>query len=86
MYIDGRMINQNDKDSTYTVFPAGSVIGKETTLFGKTHQVVGRTCSISNEVNTTIKPTGTFLTEEFNFEFDGNLTMTESCYTSQGEV
>ena len=48
--------------------------------------MMGRSCEISNNVETKVEPTGDFLSDIFSFKFNGTITLTEVCRTSNGVV
>ena len=55
-------------------------------LFGDEIHIVDRTCEVDNSVRTNTSSTGNFLREKFDMVFPGNLTITETFFTSEGEV
>ena len=65
---------------------AESLFSKTTTLFKENIQVTGRSCEISETVNTTIFPTGDFLSDIFSFQFQGEMELKETCLTVNGIV
>ena len=84
--INGRLTQTNSRPGFYNVTPAESLFSKTTTLFKENIQVTGRSCEISEAVNTTIYPTGDFLSDIFRFEFQGEIELKESCLTVNGIV
>ena len=69
--IDGKLTKTNSRPGFYSVISAESLFSKTVTLFKENIQVAGRACEISETVNTTIHPTGDFLSDIFRFEFQG---------------
>ena len=55
-------------------------------MFGESIQVTGRSCEVSNEVETRVEPSGDFLSDILSFKFNGTITLTETCRTSNGVV
>ena len=56
-----------------------SVISKTTDLFGRKIQVVGRTCIVDDTVNSSAITSGNILFEQYYFQFNGEMTITENC-------
>ena len=83
---NGRLVKVNSRHGFYNIIPAEAILSKETTLFGENIQVTGRSCEISNEVDTEVEETGDFLTDIFRFSFNGSIKITETCRTSEGTV
>ena len=48
-------------------------------MFGQRTHVIGRTCEVDINVNSTSVPTGNQLLEHFEFSFMGEITVTENC-------
>ena len=72
----------NSKPGFYSVISAESLFSKTVTLFKENIQVVGRSCEISEVVNTTVYPTGDFLSDIFRFQFQGVMELKETCLTA----
>ena len=68
-----------DSMSTYILVSQDAVLSKTTKMFGQDIHVIGRTCRIHNSVNDTSSPSANALFEDFNFQFQGNMTLTEIC-------
>ena len=56
-----------------------SILSKSTTLFGRRIQIIGRSCGVSNTINSSSTPSGNFLFENYSFTFDGEIEITENC-------
>ena len=48
-------------------------------MFGQETHVIGRTCEVDKTVNSSSVSTGNFLLENYEFIFDGEITVTENC-------
>ena len=48
--------------------------------------MTGRSCEISNEIDTEVEKTGDFLTDMFRFFFNGTIIIKETCRTNKGTV
>ena len=83
---DGKLIKVNNKPGFYNIIPSEAILSKKTTMFGETIQVTGRSCEVSNEVETRVEPTGDFLSDVLLFTFNGSITLTETCRTSNGVI
>ena len=83
---NGRLVKVNSRPGFYNIIPAEAILSKETTLFGENIQVTGRSCEISDEVDTEVEETGDFLTDIFRFSFNGSIKIKETCRTSEGTV
>jgi hypothetical protein len=69
---DGRLIKVNNRPGFYNIIPSEAILSKKTTMFGESIQVTGRSCEVSNEVETQVEPTGDFLSDILLFKFNGN--------------
>ena len=58
----------NNRSGYYNIIPTESIFSKITTLFREQIQVTGRSCKISDTVNTTVVATGDFLSDIFKFD------------------
>merc|ERR1712074_261679 len=83
---DGKLIKINNKPGFYNIIPSEAILSKKTTMFGDTIQVTGRSCEVSNEVETQVEKTGDFLSDILRFRFNGSIKLTETCRTSNGEI
>ena len=83
---DGRLIKVNNKPGFYNIIPSEAILSKKTTMFGNTIQVTGRSCEVSNEVETQVEQTGDFLSDILRFRFNGSIKLTETCRTSNGVI
>ena len=77
--VDGKLIPRYGNHSTYILLSQDAVISRKTRMFGQDINVVGRVCKIHNSVNATSSASTDALFEVFNFQFEGNLTITEIC-------
>ena len=77
--INGRLYHKYGNMSTYILLSQDAVLSKTTKMFGQDIHVIGRTCRIHNLVNATSSPSADALFEDFNFQFEGNMTLTETC-------
>ena len=82
----GKLVMVNSKPGYYNVIPAEAILSQETTLFNENIQVTGRSCEISEEVETEVESTGDFLTDRFRFYFNGTIIVKETCMTTKGTV
>ena len=48
-------------------------------MFGQRTHVIERTCEVDKTVNSSSVPTGNFLLENYEFNFIGEITVTENC-------
>merc|ERR1712090_112177 len=83
---DGKLIKINNKPGFYNIIPSEAILSKKTTMFGDTIQVTGRSCEVSNEVETQVEQTGDFLSDILRFRFNGSIKLTETCRTSNGVI
>ena len=83
---DGKLVRVNNKPGFYNIIPTEAILSKKTTIFGETIQVTGRSCEISNNVETKVEATGDFLSDILLFTFNGTFKLTETCMTSNGVV
>merc|ERR1712173_405792 len=83
---DGKLIKVNNKPGFYNIIPSEAILSKKTTMFGETIQVTGRSCEVSNNVVTEVESTGDFLSDRLLFKFNGSITLTETCRTSNGVI
>ena len=82
----GKLVKVNSRPGFYNVIPAEAILSQETTLFNENIQVTGRSCEISEEVETEVEKTGDFLTDRFRFYFNGTIVIKETCMTNKGTV
>ena len=71
---DGKLFPRYGNGSHYILISRDAVLSKETRMFGQDIHMVGRMCKIHSSVNATSSPTQDALFEEFNFQFEGNIT------------
>jgi hypothetical protein len=83
---NGKLVKVNNKPGCYNIIPSEAILSKKTTMFGDTIQVTGRSCEVSNEVETEVESTGDFLSDILHFKFNGTITLTETCRTSNGVI
>ena len=79
MMVDGRLQQKYGNSSTYILISQDAVLSKKTKMFGRDIHVIGRICRIHNSVNATSSPSADPLFEDFNFQFEGNMTLKETC-------
>ena len=48
-------------------------------MFGQQTNVIGRSCVVDKSINSTSTPSGNFLFEHYEFNFIGEITLTENC-------
>jgi hypothetical protein len=77
--VDGKLIQKYGNHSTYILLSQDAVLSKKTRMFGQDINVVGRVCTIHNSVNASSSASTDALFEVFSFQFEGNLTITETC-------
>ena len=77
--VNGRLHHKYGNTSTYILLSQDAVLSKTTKMFGQTIHVVGRTCRIHKSVNATSSPSADALFEDFSFQFEGNIMITETC-------
>ena len=73
---DGKLVRVNNKPGFYNIIPTEAILSKKTTIFGENIQVTGRSCEISNSVETRVEATGDFLSDILLFTFNGTIKMT----------
>ena len=83
---DGKLVRVINKPGFYNIIPTEAILSKKTTIFGETMQVTGRSCEVSNEVETQVEATGDFLSDILLFKFNGTIKLTETCMTSNGVI
>ena len=66
-------------DFTYTLLSQDSIFSKATKMFGQQTHVIGRTYEVDKTVNSSSVSTGNFLLENYEFNFDGEITVSENC-------
>ena len=76
---EGMLRDDNNNNETYTLLSKDSILSKTTTLFRRSIQVIGRSCVVSNSINSTSTASGKYLVENYKFTFTGELTITENC-------
>ena len=76
---DGRLHQKYGNMSTYILLSQDAVFSKKTKMFGQDMHVIGRICRIHSSVNATSSSSADALFEDFSFQFEGNLTLTETC-------
>ena len=84
--MNGKLVNTNGRVDHYSIISNDAVFSKATNLLNQRLQVIGRSCEISNDVNSTVQSTVSMLLEHFTFYFSRNLTMKESCPTETGVI
>jgi len=77
--LDGRLVHKYGNRSTYILLSQDAVVSKKTKMFGQDIHVVGRFCTIDKSVNASSTISNNTLFEEFTLQFDGNITMVETC-------
>ena len=76
---NGRLIQKYGNKSTYILLSQDAVLSKKTKMFGQDILMIGRICRIHSSVNATSSSSADALFEDFSFQFEGNLTLTETC-------
>ena len=76
---NGLLQKRSENGNSYTLLSEDSILSKSTTLFGRRIQIIGRSCEVSNTINSSSTPTGNFLFENYSFTFDGEIEITENC-------
>ena len=76
---NGRLQQRYGKSSTYILISKDAVISKKTRMFGREINIIGRICRIHESINATSSPSSDPLFEDFNFNFEGNITLQETC-------
>ena len=74
----GLLKEYSDKD-TYTLLSQDSILSQNVTLFKRKIQIIGRSCTVANSVNSSSTSSGNYLVENYKFTFFGQLTITETC-------
>ena len=82
----GKLVKVNSKPGYYNIIPAEAILSRKTTLFNENIQVTGRSCEVSNKIETEVEKTGDFLTDRFRFYFNGTIIVKETCMTTKGTV
>ena len=77
--VDGRLVRKYGNHSTYILLSQDAVVSKKTKMFGQDIHVVGRVCTIHNSVNASSTTSNDALFEEFTLQFEGNMTIIETC-------
>ena len=67
------------RSGVYTLLSEDSIISKMTTLFNCNIQIIGRSCEVSDSVNSSSTASGNYLFENYHFTFQGELEITETC-------
>ena len=83
---NGQLRQDHNQTNVYTLVSKDAVISKATTLFGRHIQIIGRTCEVSNTVNSSSTSSGNYLYENYSFVFQGELTLTETCPHKDGTI
>jgi hypothetical protein len=73
------LLKDSNTNNTYTLISEDAILSKEITLFKRNIQIVGRTCSVDNSINSSSAISGSYLIENFRFTFVGELTLKETC-------
>ena len=68
--------------SRYIIMSNNSLLSKRTKLFESSVRIVGRSCSVHISVNATVSPAPNPLFEDFHFQLNDNLTVTETCLSN----
>ena len=77
--VEGRLVRKYGNHSTYILLSQDAVVSRKTKMFGQDIHVVGRVCTVHNSVNASSTASNDALFEEFSFQFEGNLTVIETC-------
>ena len=85
---NGRMIPRNlpllHESPRYFVISKGSVMWRETDLFGRASHVIGRICTASSAINVSSIPSPEAISETFRLEFSGTIKLNETCAGRNG--
>ena len=76
---NGLLQRRYTNESTYTLLSKDSIISQSTKMFGQRTHVIGRSCTVDKSINSSSTPSGNFLFENYQFSFEGQITLTESC-------
>ena len=66
-------------ESTYTLLSQDSIFSKTTKMFGQQTNVIRRRYVVDKSINSSSTPSGNFLFENYEFNFIGEITLTENC-------
>ena len=83
---DGKVVRVNNKPGSYNIIPTESIFSQTTTIFREKIQVTGRSCEVSNSVETKVEATGDFLSDIFRFTFNATIQLTVTFMPSNGVV
>ena len=78
--IDGKFIPRYGNHSFYVIMSQSTLLSKNQRMFGQDINVVGRLCKIHKSVNASSIPSNDPLFEIFEFEFNGTMTLSETCH------
>ena len=77
---DGKFVPRYDNHSFYVIMSQSTLLSKSQRMFGKNINVVGRFCRVHKSINASSIQSNDPLFEIFEFDFEGNLTFSETCY------
>ena len=78
--IDGKFVPRYGNHSFYVIMSQSTLLSKNQRMFGQDINVVGRLCKIHESVNASSIPSNDPLFEIFEFEFEGKMTLSETCH------
>ena len=78
----GKMFPKFGDKSRYIIMSNNSLLSIQTKLFESSVRIVGRSCSVHISVNATVSPAPNPLFEDFHFQLNDNLTVTETCLSN----
>lgn len=73
MVNNGLLQQSHSNDSTYTL------LSQDSKMFGQQTHIIGRSCMVDKTINASSIPTQCFLFENYEFNFEGEITITENC-------
>ena len=78
--IEGKFVPRYGNQSFYVIMSQSTLLSKSQRMFGRSINVVGRSCKIHESVNASSIQSNDPLFEIFEFKFKGNLTFSETCH------
>ena len=78
--INGKLIPRYGNQSFYFVMSQSNLLSKSQRMFGRSINIVGRSCRVHISVNASSVKSNDPLFEIFEFNFKGNLTFSETCH------
>ena len=78
--VNGKFIPRYGNHSFYVIMSQSTLLSKSQRMFGKNINVVGRSCRVHKSINASSIQSNDPLFEIFEFDFEGNLTFSETCH------